>query len=114
MDYGTVARNVKASNRFDALSFIPPAKQTRYLTRVLGEAIVTRMGGDAKRPLRLHRDQSVTERSERPTLELTITSRSYTSLSLRESDLAASLARVKLTISVNWPFGRRSRHMFGH
>jgi hypothetical protein len=43
MDYGTVSRNVKASNRFEALSFthhiqvaaLRPAKQKRYLTRAL-------------------------------------------------------------------------------
>jgi hypothetical protein len=43
MDYGTVARNVKTSNRFEALSFthhiqvatLRPAKQRRYLTRAL-------------------------------------------------------------------------------
>jgi hypothetical protein len=43
MDYGTVARNVKTSNRFEALSFthhiqvaaLTPAKQKRYLTRAL-------------------------------------------------------------------------------
>jgi hypothetical protein len=43
MDYGTVARSVKASNRFEALSFthhiqvatLRPAKQKRYLARAL-------------------------------------------------------------------------------
>jgi hypothetical protein len=41
MDYGTVARNVKTSNRFEVLSFThhiqvaAPAKQKRYLTRAL-------------------------------------------------------------------------------
>src|ERR1700751_3969497 len=41
MDYGTVARSVRTSNRFEALSFthhiqvaaLRPAKQKRYLTR---------------------------------------------------------------------------------
>jgi hypothetical protein len=43
MDYGTVARNVKTSNRFEVLSFthhiqvaaLGPAKQKLYLTRAL-------------------------------------------------------------------------------
>jgi hypothetical protein len=43
MDYGTVARNIKTSNRFEALSFthhiqvatLTPTKQKRYLTRAL-------------------------------------------------------------------------------
>jgi hypothetical protein len=43
MDYGTVARSVKTSNRFEALSFthhiqvatLRPAKQKRYLTQAL-------------------------------------------------------------------------------
>jgi hypothetical protein len=43
MDYGTVARSVKASNRFEVLSFthhiqvaaLRPARQKRFLTRAL-------------------------------------------------------------------------------